>query len=307
MIKEKILIISGPTASGKSDLASKIASKIPATIINADSMQIYRDLPILSSQPSKKEQEENEHALYSIFSHDQISSVANWLDLAKTEIKRAAQNHKLPIIVGGTGFYISSLVSGINSIPEISEEIREESRGLFEKIDKNEFIKILNELGDDEPNLTRLDKQRLIRRMEVLKQTGKSLSWWQNQEKPSNFDNNNFIHLNLAPDRETLYQNCNKRLELMLENGATEEVIDFMKLNPGDNLPAAKTIGYFEIRDYLRGFLTKEEALKRASQKTRNYAKRQLTWFRNQFREKHEITDYQNSFNQILDLIHENQ
>ena len=302
--KEKILIISGPTASGKSDLAKKISGKINAIIINADSMQIYNELPILSSQPSPDDITTFDHALYSILPYDQTSSVMDWLNLARDEIERARESEKIPVIVGGTGFYISSLINGINSIPEITDEIKDEVREFYKKLDKDEFIKNLIDLGDiNYIRLSKLDPQRLTRRMEVLKQTGKNLDWWQNQDKNPFYKKENFVHINLNPDREKLYQNCNERLNLMFENGALEEVEEFMKLSPKDDLPITKTIGYFEIRDYLKGLIDKEEALSRACQKTRNYAKRQLTWFRNQFREKYEIADYKNSPDIIENIL----
>lgn len=301
--KEKILIISGPTASGKSDLAKEIAGKTPAIIINADSMQIYSELPILSSQPSKNDIETFDHALYSILLYDQISSVMDWLNLARSEIERARKSGKIPIITGGTGFYISSLINGINVMPEIEDDIRDGVREFYKTLGRDEFIRNLIDLGDVADELIKLDPQRLTRRMEILKQTGKNLNWWQNQDRKSFYKPENFVHINLNPAREKLYQNCNDRFSLMFENGALDEAAELMKLNPKDDLPVTKTIGYFEIRDYLKGLISKEEAIQRACQKTRNYAKRQLTWFRNQFKEKYEAQDYKNSLEKIANLL----
>lgn len=298
----KILIISGPTASGKSELAKIIAQKINGIIINADSMQLYKELPILSSQPTKPDLANTEHFLYSIFKYDQDSSVAIWLNLVR-EILDQNDNSKLPIIVGGTGLYISRLLHGISLIPEIDFKIKIQSRNLYEEIGREEFIKILIDKNENKNSVQNLDKQRLIRRFEVISQTGKSLDYWQLQPNQNIFSDKSFLHINLEPDREELYQNCNLRFEKMLKNGAIEEVKELIKLSPPSDLPITKTIGYFEIKDYLNNLINLEEAREVASQKTRNYAKRQLTWFRNQFKDKITFDNPGNSVDKILDLL----
>lgn len=282
----KILIISGATASGKSALAKKIADEKNGVIINADSIQLYRELPVLSAQPSTLEQKNTPHFLYSILKHNENSSVALWLNLAKNAIDKALQNNQLPIVVGGTGLYISKLIDGINQIPEIDENVKKE---IAQIKDKNELLKILINLGEDQKTIQNLDGQRLARRLEVLKQTGKTLTWWQNQPLKTFYPKENFVHLNIELPRDILYQNCNQRFEKMFENGGAEEVKNLMQADPQGTI--TKTIGYLEIKDYLNGKISKEEAIKTATQKTRNYAKRQLTWFRNQFKDKIVIED----------------
>jgi tRNA dimethylallyltransferase len=148
-----------------------------------------------------------------------------------------------------------------------------------------ELIKILLDLGDEEESIKNLDRQRLVRRIEVLKQTGKNLSWWQNQPKKQFFNPKDFVHFNIELDRDLLYQNCNNRFKNMLESGAIQEVEKLIKLGAGNNSSIAKTIGFVEIKDYLEGKINKEQLIEICSQKTRNYAKRQLTWFRNQFKD----------------------
>lgn len=279
----RILIVTGATASGKSALALDIALKNNGVIINADALQIYQGLPILSSQPSKTDQELVPHFLYSVLKHDESSSVMSWLEMAQKQINDAFKVEKLPIVVGGTGLYISKLVSGINEIPEIENEVRNRVRKLIENETKEDLIKILVDLGEEINDVAKLDKQRLGRRLEVLKQTGKTLSWW--QKKPNKkfypIEHFEFIHLDLP--REKLYENCDKRLEQMFKSGAIKEVEKLINVGVDPRVcPITKTIGFLEIKDYLEGRISIDEALKIAQTRTRNYAKRQLTWFRNQ-------------------------
>ncbi len=298
MVK-KILIISGATASGKSDLALKLADEKEIAIINADSLQIYEGLPILSSQPSAQEQKKVKHFLYSHFKPHQTSSVATWLKLVKASAEQIWSENKLPVIVGGSGMYISKLVDGISEIPEIDAEIRRNVRELFDELGKEEFQKKLIELGEDEI----LDKQRLIRAYEVLEQTGKPIFWWQNQPLKKTFDDVDFLQVNLNLDRKKLYENCNSRFEKMLENGAIEEVHSLINQDVSDEMQITKTLGFFEIRDFINGQITREKMLEIATQKTRNYAKRQLTWFRHQLPQKVVFTDFLAALNFLKNEI----
>ena len=299
-MNNKIIVISGPTASGKSALALNFSlengNSDKFSIINADSLQIYHGLPILSSQPTKEEQQKVPHFLYSTFNPDETSSVGAWLRLVKNTVEKSWEEGKTPIIVGGSGMYISKLIDGICEIPEISDDIREGSRELFEQIGIEEFReKLLNldkdnlseeEIKSQKSKIAQLDKQRLIRRYEVLQQTGKSLAWWQNQSNKVLFDEKIITHINLNPDRDELYKNCNLRFELMLENGAIDEVENLLELDLEENSAIYNTLGFTQIVDFLNGEISEDEAVKIASQKTRNYAKRQLTWFRNQLPNK---------------------
>lgn len=278
----KIVVISGPTASGKSDLALKMADWRDVAIINADSLQIYRGLPILSSQPSELEQKQVPHFLYSHFAPQENSSVAIWLALVKSAIERVRSENKLPVIVGGSGMYISKLIEGISEIPEISAEIKTEARQLYEKLGREEFKKFTN--GEA------IDKQRLIRAYEVLLQTGKPLTFWQNNKK-NIFPADCFLHVNLNPQRDQLYENCNWRFRKMLNSGAIEEVQSLVNQGVEDDWQIAKTLGFFEIRDFLQQKISDKKMLEIAAQKTRNYAKRQLTWFRHQLPEKYVFSD----------------
>jgi tRNA dimethylallyltransferase len=283
MSKNKILVISGATASGKSALALQKASQKNGVIINADAMQLYSELPILSAQPSADDQKLAPHFLYSALKHNENSSLAIWLEMAVAAINSALKSGQLPIVVGGTGLYISKLIDGINEVPNIDEALKTEIRQLSQNSDKEELIKILLSLGEDLSSIEKLDKQRLCRRLEVLKQTEKTLSWWQNQPNKTFYPAEYFEHINIELPREQLYNNCNLRLEMMFKNGATEEVENLMNQGPAPDSLVTKTIGYEEIKAYLQGKISREQAIEIASKKTRNYAKRQLTWFRNQF------------------------
>jgi len=282
----KIFIISGPTASGKSDLALKIGNFQDISIINADSLQLYEGLPILSSQPSSDYKKNIQHLLYSYFKPEESCSVGLWLKLVKSAVEQVWQENKIPLIVGGTGMYISKLIDGINEIPTIDEALKIKARKLYENLERDEFIKNLIALGEDEEKISKLDKQRLIRVYEVLDQTKKSIFYWQNQPNKFLFDQKIFTHINLEPNREILYNNCNLRFKKMLESGAVEEVMVLINQGIKDDYQITKTLGFLEISELLSGKISKEFALEIASQKTRNYAKRQLTWFRNQFKDK---------------------
>lgn len=290
---EKILIISGPTASGKSDLAMKLAEEKDIAIINADSLQIYEGLPILSSQASKEDQKKVKHFLYSHFKPQETSSVGIWLKLVKQVVEQVLQEKKLPVIVGGSGMYLSKLVDGISEIPEIEERFRNNARQLYEEMGHEEFQKKLIDLGEDEI----LDKQRLIRAYEVLEQTGKSITWWQHQPLKKILPEADFIHLNLNPDRTKLYENCNSRFEKMLELGAFEEVQNLMDNAVSEDCQITKTLGFLEIRDFLLQKITHKKMLEIATQKTRNYAKRQVTWFRHQAPDKLVFNDSNSALN----------
>lgn len=284
---QKAIVISGPTASGKTGLAIDLAEYKDIAIINADSLQIYKGLPILSSQPSEEEQKKAPHFLYSILEAGESSSVAIWLKLVKETVDDVVKSGKLPVIVGGSGMYISKLIEGISDIPETDPEVRKEALALYEEIGHENFQQKLIDLGEAKI----LDKHRLLRAYEVLKQTHKSISFWQEQPAKKVLEDTEFLHVNLNPNREELYQNCNLRFENMLELGAFDEVKNLMDSGILDDKQVTKTLGYYEICDFLLGRVEYEEMIKIATQKTRNYAKRQLTWFRNQLPDKKVFED----------------
>lgn len=299
----KILVISGSTASGKSKLAIEINKITAIAIINADSLQIYEGLPLLSAQPNLCEQELVPHFLYSALKFTQKCCVATWLRMIKSAIDKAHKDGLLPVIVGGSGMYIDKLINGICEIPEISQETKEKALSLYQEFGHEKFE---IEFGNNKI----LDPQRLLRAAEVFIQTGKPISFWQQQENKKLYPKHNFLHINLTPDRADLYQRCNKRFSEMLDGGAIDEVSNLIKkINSIQSLPIdsdyqiTKTLGFYEIKDHLENKISRQEMIDLATQKTRNYAKRQLTWFRNQFVDKITFENQVEAYNFIKNEI----
>ena len=269
-------MIAGPTASGKSAHALEIAQKQPAVIINADSQQVYRDFPILTAQPTQAEQQGIPHFLYGFLDITQKCDAATWSTLAVKEIQAAWRNNQLPILVGGTGLYLKTLMQGISPVPEIPAKIRTQTASLLKEIGNAAFHTLLLQKDPASAHLNIGDTQRILRAYEVLEATGKPLIYWHQQPTKAFLENAHYEGEVLLPDREKLYANCNKRFVQMLENGAIEEVKKY------DLNATIKIIGAPEIQSFLRGETSKETAIEKGSQLTRNYAKRQYTWFRNQ-------------------------
>ena len=274
--KSKIIVISGATASGKSRVAIEVAKIFNGAIINADALQIYRDLPILSAQPTSENLIEVEHFLYGILPANEKISVGIWLKMVAEIVKKIQQENKIPIIVGGNGMYISRLINGISEIPEIDEKFRLQAQNLYAEIGHEKF-------QENFGNTKIIDKQKLLRACEVFLQTGKKIEFFQQQPPKKALENQQFIHLNLNPPRQEIYQNCNERFAKMLENNALKEVENYIKNINDLSSPVVNTLGFKEILEFLNNKITLDEMQSLASQKTRNYAKRQLTWFRHQF------------------------
>lgn len=279
-----VLVIGGPTASGKSGLALSVAQKKNGVIINADSMQLYQGLPILTALPSAADMALIPHKLYACFNENHVCSAAAWRDLALEEIEKAHAEKKLPIIVGGTGFYIKTLIKGLSPIPDIPHGLRGEISALQKKLGNPAFHE---ELKKRDPAMAEklhpFNTQRLIRAWEVLEATGKSLAVWQSippVPPPAHLE---FIMVTLLPKRDQLHRNCNTRFDQMMAAGALNEVRSFKeKTLPGQNAPLLKALGYPELSAHLEGKLGLEEAVSDAKTSTRHYAKRQVTWFKHQ-------------------------
>lgn len=285
-----MLILGGPTASGKSYLANVIAKKYDGVIINADAMQVYREIPIITAQPTKEEQATIPHALYGVLSVHETCSATKWLAMAKDAIDTAHRAGKLPIVVGGTGLYLKTLMEGLSPIPDIAPEIRKHVRQQCRDMGNVAFHALL--MSQDPIMAERLpvgDTQRIIRAMEVIEQTGKSLAEWQALPPTPLYSPDCFHTLFIHPEREILYRNCNARFISMTEQGALDEieVLDALALDTG--LPAMKALGVPELLSFLHGEYSQEEAITKAQQSTRHYAKRQVTWFRHQLKGATEI------------------
>jgi tRNA dimethylallyltransferase len=278
---KKTIVIAGPTASGKSNAAMRLAADTAGVIINADSLQLYKDLPILTAQPSAADQQKIPHKLYALLDpHDEFS-VAKWLQLATNEI-RQAQN---PIVVGGTGLYLKALQEGLSYIPKVAPEIRQQVRGLT----VDEAYELL--LAKDPAAAAKLhanDSQRVSRALEVVLSTGKSITEWQQNNDKSLIADIKVQLAVLLPDLQELHHNAEKRLHAMFAGGAIDEVAHLH----GDLAPTIrKAIGFREITAYINGEISKEEALNLAIIATKQYIKRQRTWFRNQFPDAVVFTD----------------
>ena len=278
----KLLVIAGPTASGKSALASAVAEEFGGVVINADSMQVYRGVPILTAQPTAEEQARLPHRLYGAFAPDDLCSAGIWRARAAEACAEAWGQGRLPVVVGGTGLYLRTLVEGLSPIPDIPDDVRDASRALFAVLGNTRFYERLTER--DPVMAARLDpgnSQRLVRAWEVLEATGRSLADWQADPREGGLDADATTIL-LAPPRGDLYRSCDMRLEKMLDQGALDEVRDLVALGLDPALPVMKALGVAEFAAHLRGEASLTDALALAQQSTRRYAKRQTTWFRHQ-------------------------
>ena len=278
----RVIIVGGPTASGKSALAADLAEEFGGVVVNADSMQVYRELEIITARPEQADLARAPHRLYGVLSAADACSAAVWRDLALAEIHDAAQVGRVAILCGGTGLYLHALTHGLSAMPEVSSEVRARARALHAEIGG---AALRLRLAEGDPLLAaRLhdgDSQRLIRAWEVLQETGQPLSAWQERppEPPQGID---FFTVTLLPDRASLYRRCDGRFKKMLERGALEEVEALMALGLDPALPAMKALGVPQIIELIKKKLSYEECIQRAQRDTRRYAKRQMTWFRNQ-------------------------
>ena len=278
--RSKIILISGPTASGKSNFAVKIAKKVNGEIINADSMQVYKKLKILTARPKKKEQKNIKHHMYGVIDLNKRFSTGQWLKAAIKNIKEVKKRKKIPILVGGTGLYFQSLTNGLVKIPEIPLKFRNKIRLTQKKNGQKKFYKQLLKIDPKskkkfDPN----DIQRTIRAFEIKSFTKISMYEWLKKTKPE-FKEDEFLKLYIDFKREELVKRIFLRSAKMMENGAIKEVKKFMKLKIKKNLSVNRVIGIDELTQYLEGKINLNQASELISIKTRQYAKRQATWAR---------------------------
>lgn len=279
----KTIVIGGPTASGKSGLALALAERLDGVIINADSMQVYRGLPLLTAQPDASDMTKAPHRLYAALEASETCSAARWRDMALVEIETALAQGKTPIIVGGTGFYLSALLEGLSPIPKIAPRFREEAIALQRQMGNPAFHAHLTMLDPETAaGLDPLNTQRVARAYEVLTGTGQGLAQWQKEPRIGPPAHLLFATVALLPPRDVLYAACDARFTCMMERGALAEVEAFRPICPPGAM-LAHALGYAELCVCLDGEISQDEAMRLACQDTRNYAKRQMTWFRNQF------------------------
>ncbi len=278
-----LYLLAGPTASGKSARALRWAEATGGAILNADSMQLYGDVPTLTARPDAAETARAPHVLYGHLGPRELWSAGDWLRAARPYIDAALGGGAPLCIVGGTGLYFNALVFGLAEIPEIGETARTRARGLYEEIGETAFRELLKQ--HDPAAAARIspnDRQRLTRAHEVFLETGLPLSHWQGQTQQGLDDTSYNLEI-LRPEREALYAACDARLQVMLDRGALDEVRRLMDAGLDAGWPVMRVLGLAEFAAHLRGEMSLPDALALARRKTRNYAKRQTTWFRNQF------------------------
>ena len=278
--EKKAILLAGPTASGKSQLAIKLAHRFNGEIINADSMQIYKEISILTSKPNLQDTKIIKHHLYGFNSVKKKFSTGHWLRIAIKKIEEQWKTDRTPIIVGGTGLYFTALTDGLVKIPEIPNNLRTQIRKLHKKIgQKNFFIQLIKIDPLAKRFVLSSDSQRSMRAYEVKKFTNKSLFEFKRETRP-NFNNNVFKKIFINIPRELLHKKIERRVEKMFNDGAIDEVKKFYKIKINKELSSNKIIGIKEINDYLLGKTTLNKAKELIIQKTRQYAKRQFTWSR---------------------------
>jgi len=300
-LKSKIVLIYGPTASGKSDFALKLAKKINGEIINADSMQIYKELKVLSARPLKKNYKNIKHHLYGFQSVKKKFSTGDWLKLVGKKISDLKKKKKVPIIVGGTGLYFKALTEGLVKIPNIPIKFRLKVRSLHTKLGSENFFSRLKRLDPlAGQKLDSLDTQRSIRAYEVKLFTKKSLFEWFKNTK-SNFEKEDFYKIYIDFPRNELLERITARSHKMIKNGAIQEVKKFIKLKVSKDKSAHKAIGINEVKEYFDKKIQIHDVIDKISIKTRQYAKRQSTWGRGNMPDWNKINP--NNLNKFLKKI----
>jgi tRNA dimethylallyltransferase len=292
---QKIILIAGPTGSGKSEIALRLAKKINGEIINADSMQVYKEIKILSARPESYSNVS--HYLYGNISVKNNFSAGEWLKKVKLNLNKIIKKKKQPIFVGGTGLYFKLLTEGISNIPKIPDSIRTKARKLNAKLGNDKFYNLLIKLDPLIHNrIKKNDTHRLIRAYEVVTFTKKSLIDWQKKNK-NYFSNYHFVKIFINPENSFLQKLLRLRLKKMFELGAVNEVKKFLKLKINKSLPANKILGIEEIKKYLDKKIPLEQAFEETFIRTRRYVKRQRTWFRGHMK------DWTSIFNPNFDIL----
>jgi len=304
-LSKKIILLAGPTASGKSKLAIQIAKKIKGQIINADSMQVYKDFTILSSRPSNQELKQIKHHLYGIISVKKYFSAGDWLKKTKVKINTCLKKKKIPIIIGGTGLYFNTITKGISKIPNIDIKTRNKVRNLLKKIGYKNFYEKLLEIDPKvKDKISPNDSQRAQRAYEVMITTKKSLYDWISNTK-SDFVDYDIRKIFIDIPREELLVKISKRTEAMFKNACIDEVKKFNMLKLNKSLSANKLIGVQEINSYLRNLITLDQCKEAINIKTRQYAKRQNTWARGHMKNWNKLysKDFSSFLKKVLKVI----
>lgn len=285
MQENRVIVVAGPTASGKSGLALDLAAALNGEVVNADSMQVYKDMPIITACPGREDRAKVPHHLYEIYDPSVNGTVVDWLERAVFKIREIWARGGLPIAVGGTGMYIDNLINGTTPIPEADAAIRREVRlmqqregtpALHEKLGKAD--------AETAARLSPNDTTRVTRAYEVWMQTGLPLSEWHKKPMVKKIPEARFKVVKICPQTVELDARCYRRFDEMIQAGAEDEVRRLLSRNLPENLPAMKALGVPEIGAYVRGECSLSEAVELGKLHTRQYAKRQRTWFANKLR-----------------------
>ncbi len=304
-MSKKIILLAGPTASGKSNLAIHLAKKLNGEIINADSMQVYKEFLILSSRPNKKEEQKVRHHLYGFISVKEYFSAGDWLNLAKIKINNCFKKNKLPIIVGGTGLYFNTITKGISKIPNIDIKTRSKVRDYFNKVGNEKFYEKLLKIDPKIKNrILPTDSQRAQRAYEVILKTKKSLIDWVKNTQ-SDFINFEVKKIFIDIPRDQLLKKILERTETMFRNKCIEEVQRFNLLRLNKSFSANKLIGVQEINNYLKNLISLDQCKNLINIKTRQYAKRQNTWARGNMKNWNKLysKDFPNLLKKTLKVV----
>jgi tRNA dimethylallyltransferase len=277
-----VTLIAGPTASGKSALALNLARETGALIINADSQQLYADLRVLTARPSPEDEAQADHRLYGVADAADAWSVGKWSRATLNLLDIARADGRPAILVGGTGLYFTAMTRGLADIPPVPQSVRDAAEADYMAQGEAAFRARLAEIDAEAArSIEQGDRQRLVRAMSVHSASGRALSDWKADTRPL-LTPGSWRGRVIEPDRADLYANCDRRVDVMMENGALDEVRALTARNLSPALPAMKAVGVRELAAYLAGEIGRDEAIDALKQATRNYAKRQLTWFRNQ-------------------------
>ena len=275
-----IYVIAGPTATGKSNLSIDLANKVNGVVINSDSMQVYKNLEILTARPSSKEMKNIDHYLFGFVDGNERYNVERWCNDATEIIKKTSAKNLTPILVGGTGLYINTLINGLIDLPSIPESIKIESEKILQEFGKDFLINQIKNVDPESLNeINHNDTVRLRRIWEVFESTGKKFSEWKLNKNKKFITNYKFKILLFLPDREKNYQVVNSRFVNMMKDGAVEEVKKLLELDLDDSLPVMRAHGVPEIKKYIANESSLEECISKGQQVTRNYVKRQHTWW----------------------------